>query len=65
MLDGRGAKVEGLPNGNWLGPTVLTNVTTDMECYKEEIFGPVLVCFYCFFSIFLSLSIFLPFNRYH
>ena len=23
---------------------VITNVTTDMECYKQEIFGPVLVC---------------------
>ena len=23
---------------------MITNVTTDMECYKQEIFGPVLVC---------------------
>eukprot|EP00049_Salpingoeca_infusionum_P010786 m.186080 g.186080 ORF g.186080 m.186080 type:complete len:522 (+) comp14747_c0_seq1:300-1865(+) len=36
--------VAGYPNGNWLKPTILTNVTTDMDCYKEEIFGPVLVC---------------------
>jgi malonate-semialdehyde dehydrogenase (acetylating)/methylmalonate-semialdehyde dehydrogenase len=36
--------VEGFPNGNWMGPTILTNVTTSMDCYKEEIFGPVLVC---------------------
>lgn len=27
-----------------MGPTVITNVKTNMECYKEEIFGPVLVC---------------------
>lgn len=27
-----------------VGPTIITNVTTDMTCYKEEIFGPVLVC---------------------
>eukprot|EP00055_Hartaetosiga_balthica_P002650 m.4720 g.4720 ORF g.4720 m.4720 type:complete len:519 (+) comp2281_c0_seq1:1566-3122(+) len=44
VLDGRGVQVDGFPNGNWLGPTILTNVTTEMDCYKEEIFGPVLVC---------------------
>eukprot|EP00056_Hartaetosiga_gracilis_P021407 m.23981 g.23981 ORF g.23981 m.23981 type:complete len:520 (-) comp9059_c0_seq1:168-1727(-) len=44
VLDGRDVSVEGFPNGNWLGPTILTNVTTEMDCYKEEIFGPVLVC---------------------
>jgi len=27
-----------------VGPTILSNVTTDMLCYKEEIFGPVLLC---------------------
>ena len=43
-LDGRGVRVEGYPHGNFVGPTLLTNVTPDMECYKEEIFGPVLVC---------------------
>jgi malonate-semialdehyde dehydrogenase (acetylating)/methylmalonate-semialdehyde dehydrogenase len=41
LLDGRGAKVEGYPDGNWVGPTIL-EATTDMDCYKEEIFGPVL-----------------------
>ncbi len=25
-------------------PTVITNVTADMKCYTEEIFGPVVVC---------------------
>ncbi|KAJ5544659.1 Methylmalonate-semialdehyde dehydrogenase [Penicillium sp. DV-2018c] len=44
LLDGRGFTPEGYPNGNFVGPTVITNVTTDMKCYKEEIFGPVLVC---------------------
>jgi hypothetical protein len=43
LLDGRGAQVSGLPNGNWLGPTILSKVTEDMTCYKEEIFGPVMV----------------------
>jgi len=41
-LDGRQYQVEGFPEGNWVGPTVLSDVTTDMECYKNEIFGPVL-----------------------
>lgn len=41
-LDGRGIKVEGFENGNFLGPTVVTGVTPDMDIYKEEVFGPVL-----------------------
>ncbi|CAG7916069.1 unnamed protein product [Penicillium olsonii] len=44
LLDGRGYKPDGYPDGNFVGPTIITNVTTDMKCYKEEIFGPVLVC---------------------
>ncbi|KAI1373650.1 methylmalonate semialdehyde dehydrogenase [Hypoxylon crocopeplum] len=44
LLDGRGFKPEKYPNGNWVGPTIITNVTPDMKCYTEEIFGPVLVC---------------------
>ncbi|KAI0879300.1 Aldehyde/histidinol dehydrogenase [Hypoxylon argillaceum] len=44
LLDGRGFKPEKYPNGNWVAPTIITNVTPDMTCYKEEIFGPVLVC---------------------
>lgn len=42
LVDGRGCQVDGLPNGNWVGPTVFSNVTPDMEVYKTEIFGPVL-----------------------
>ncbi|KAH0494054.1 hypothetical protein TgHK011_000689 [Trichoderma gracile] len=44
LLDGRGYKNEKYPNGNFLGPTIISNVTPDMTCYKQEIFGPVLVC---------------------
>ena len=44
MLDGRGCTVDGLPDGNWVGPTLFTGVTSDMDIYKEEIFGPVLCC---------------------
>lgn len=43
-MDGRGIKVQDYEQGNFVGPTLLTNVKTDMDCYKEEIFGPVLVC---------------------
>jgi len=42
LLDGRGVKVDGYPNGNWIGATVIDHCNTDMECYKEEIFGPVM-----------------------
>ena len=28
--------------GNFVGPTILTDVTTDMACYRQEIFAPVL-----------------------
>ncbi|MCJ1232908.1 Methylmalonate-semialdehyde dehydrogenase [acylating] mitochondrial [Varicellaria rhodocarpa] len=44
LLDGRGYKPEKYPNGNWIGPTIITNVEPHMKCYTEEIFGPVLVC---------------------
>ncbi|KAI1814746.1 Aldehyde/histidinol dehydrogenase [Poronia punctata] len=44
LLDGRGFKPEKYPNGNWVAPTIITNVRPEMKCYKEEIFGPVLVC---------------------
>ncbi|KAK5273312.1 aldehyde dehydrogenase (NADP(+)) ald6 [Exophiala xenobiotica] len=44
FLDGRARKLEDYPNGYFVGPTVITDVKTDMSCYREEIFGPVLVC---------------------
>ncbi|KAL1131922.1 hypothetical protein AAG570_011533 [Ranatra chinensis] len=44
LLDGRGLVVKGYEKGNFIGPTILTNVKPNMRCYKEEIFGPVLVC---------------------
>ena len=42
ILDGRGLTVEGFEKGNFVGPTIFDNVTSDMQIYKEEIFGPVL-----------------------
>lgn len=44
LLDGRGVKVPGFESGNFLGPTVLMDVDANNAAYKEEIFGPVLVC---------------------
>ena len=41
---GRGVVVPKYPKGNFLGPTVLEGVTVDMDCYKEEVFAPVLSC---------------------
>lgn len=44
-LDGsKNDKAEGYPNGNFIHPTVLSNVSTDNIAYREEIFGPVLTC---------------------
>eukprot|EP00300_Choanocystis_sp_HF-7_P024592 c26090_g1_i1.p1 GENE.c26090_g1_i1~~c26090_g1_i1.p1 ORF type:complete len:527 (+),score=130.81 c26090_g1_i1:218-1582(+) len=44
-LDGRAFQPEGkYANGFFVGPTVLSGVTPSMECYREEIFGPVLLC---------------------
>jgi len=44
VLDGRGIKVPGYEKGNFIGPTILSDVRPEMDVYKEEIFGPVLVC---------------------
>ncbi|KAG7127375.1 hypothetical protein HYQ45_012666 [Verticillium longisporum] len=44
LLDGRGYTPAKYPNGNWVAPTIISNVTPKMKCYTEEIFGPVLVC---------------------
>jgi len=44
VLDGSKNTPADFPNGNFVGPTIISDVTPNMECYKEEIFGPVLVC---------------------
>lgn len=43
-LSGLDIQVAGYEKGNFVGPTILSNVRSDMTCYKEEIFGPVLLC---------------------
>ncbi|TDV11468.1 CoA-acylating methylmalonate-semialdehyde dehydrogenase [Paraburkholderia caballeronis] len=42
-LDGRDVSVKGYEQGNFIGPTVFTDVTASMDIYRNEIFGPVLV----------------------
>jgi malonate-semialdehyde dehydrogenase (acetylating) / methylmalonate-semialdehyde dehydrogenase len=42
LLDGRGIKIPGGEDGNFIGPTILDNVNSESEIYKTEIFGPVL-----------------------
>ena len=42
LLDGRDVKVVGFENGNFVGPTIFSNVKPGMSIYDQEIFGPVL-----------------------
>lgn len=48
VVDGRGfnasAAGDDCAEGFWMGGTLFDNVTPEMTIYKEEIFGPVLVC---------------------
>ena len=43
VVDGRGLKVAGHENGFFVGPCLFDHVTTEMDIYTDEIFGPVLV----------------------
>ena len=45
LLDGRNYKVDGYPNGNFVGPT-LFEANVNMTAYKEEIFGPAMAILY-------------------
>ncbi len=42
VVDGRDFKMQGYENGFFVGPHLFDHVTTDMDIYKQEIFGPVL-----------------------
>ncbi len=44
VVDGRGHTVAGFEQGFFTGGTLFDHVTPAMRIYKEEIFGPVLVC---------------------
>ncbi len=43
VLDGRGLTVPGCEHGFFVGPTLFDRVTLQMDIYREEIFGPVLI----------------------
>ncbi|MCZ7653979.1 MAG: CoA-acylating methylmalonate-semialdehyde dehydrogenase [Rhodocyclaceae bacterium] len=43
VLDGRGLAVAGSERGFFLGPTLFDHVAPQMQIYRDEIFGPVLV----------------------
>ncbi|MCY4164430.1 MAG: CoA-acylating methylmalonate-semialdehyde dehydrogenase [bacterium] len=45
VVDGREARFDG--DGFFLGVSLLDNVTTDMDAYRDEIFGPVLSVVRC------------------
>ncbi|MDP6190291.1 MAG: aldehyde dehydrogenase family protein, partial [Gammaproteobacteria bacterium] len=42
LLDGRDPKVSGYPQGNFVAPTIFSDVSTTMDIYTQEIFGPVM-----------------------
>jgi malonate-semialdehyde dehydrogenase (acetylating)/methylmalonate-semialdehyde dehydrogenase len=42
-LDGRGIRVAGAEGGFFVGPSLFDHVTPEMDIYREEIFGPVLI----------------------
>ncbi|WP_166415850.1 CoA-acylating methylmalonate-semialdehyde dehydrogenase [Cochlodiniinecator piscidefendens] len=42
VVDNRDFSLQGYENGFFVGPHLFDNVTTDMDIYTQEIFGPVL-----------------------
>ncbi|MBE9399511.1 CoA-acylating methylmalonate-semialdehyde dehydrogenase [Pontibacterium sp. N1Y112] len=42
VVDGRNPQVEGYEDGFFVGATLIDGVTSEMQSYQEEIFGPVL-----------------------
>lgn len=37
VLDGTNIVVKGYEKGNFIGPTIITDVNTEQQCYKEEV----------------------------
>jgi len=44
VVDGRNFNLQGYEDGFFVGPHLFDRVTTDMDIYRKEIFGPVLSC---------------------
>lgn len=57
--------VPGYEKGNFVGPTLLAGVKPHMDCYKQEIFGPVLSCLevgeltWCWYVTFIVVTLLL------
>ena len=47
LLDGRYLKVKGFEDGNFIGPTILSNINPESELFNTEIFGPVVTIINC------------------
>lgn len=45
IAQGATVLAEGVRSGNYFGPTVLADVTPEMDAYREEFFGPVAVLY--------------------
>lgn len=43
LFGGEKKSINGLENGYYLSPCVMTEITPEMEIYKEEVFGAVLL----------------------
>lgn len=43
LVTGGSAPIDGLETGYYIRPTVLSEITTDLEIHREEVFGPVLL----------------------
>ncbi|GAA1299088.1 CoA-acylating methylmalonate-semialdehyde dehydrogenase [Pseudonocardia xinjiangensis] len=43
VVDGRAIEGDALQDGYFVGPTVVDHVTPEMDVYRNEVFGPVLV----------------------
>lgn len=43
LMDGRGIKVKGYEQGNFLGPTIIDHVDEGMPIYEHELFSPVML----------------------
>lgn len=43
LVDGRAVTVKDHPVGNWVGPTILGNVSGDMRIARDELYGPLML----------------------
>jgi malonate-semialdehyde dehydrogenase (acetylating)/methylmalonate-semialdehyde dehydrogenase len=51
LMDGRGVTVPGYEKGNFVGATMLGNVTTEMDCYQARDWSSSIFSLYTVFQI--------------